>query len=114
MQEKFGCKERVDCTQEKPYVSAIHPLRIGRTKPMQGPSGILWLILHCLLFVRSPCGGHDGETRVLSMLAEVSEAVVTLFGQVLKQTFIDDIQFRGVISDFHPCKKKIETCPRAF
>ena len=27
---------------------------------------------------------------------------------ITKQFFLDDIQFRGVISDFHPCKKKIE------
>ena len=30
---------------------------------------------------------------------------------VAKQFFLDDIQFRGVISDFHPCKKKIEAYP---
>ena len=30
---------------------------------------------------------------------------------VSKKTFLDDIQFRGVISDFHPTKKLIEAYP---
>jgi hypothetical protein len=50
-QEKFGCKENVNVSQETPYVA------------------------------------------------------------IAKQVFLDDIQFRGVISDFHPTKKFIEKYP---
>ena len=50
-QEKFGCREREDCTQEKPFV------------------------------------------------------------YVTKAFFLEDIQFRGAISDFHPMKKLIEKYP---
>ena len=50
-QEKFGCREREDCTLEKPFV------------------------------------------------------------YVTKAFFLEDIQFRGAISDFHPMKKLIEKYP---